>query len=56
LFCFVLFWLSFIRFYSILSACNAFVYCTSRIILGMARDGNLPQFFTRLNRFGAPYL
>ncbi|KAI8877404.1 hypothetical protein K501DRAFT_230301 [Backusella circina FSU 941] len=40
---------------SILSACNAIVYATSRIILGMARDGNLPQFFTRVNRFGAPY-
>ncbi|KAI8139578.1 amino acid permease/ SLC12A domain-containing protein [Fennellomyces sp. T-0311] len=40
---------------SVLSAANSSLYTTSRTLLGLARDGNAPQFLGRVNRFGAPF-
>lgn len=36
------------------SAGNAYTYCSSRTLYGMALDGYAPQIFTRCNRFGVP--
>ncbi|ORX54584.1 hypothetical protein DM01DRAFT_1374035 [Hesseltinella vesiculosa] len=41
---------------SVLSACNSSIYVTSRILLGMARDGNAPRIFSQTNRFGSPWI
>ena len=39
-----------------LTTFNAFVLSLSRLPYAMARDGFLPHFFTRENRFGAPWV
>lgn len=36
------------------SAGNAYTYCSSRTLYGMALDGYAPKIFTRCNRFGVP--
>lgn len=36
------------------SAGNAYTYCSSRTLYGMALDGYAPKLFTRCNRFGVP--
>ncbi|RHZ46220.1 aromatic amino acid and leucine permease [Aspergillus thermomutatus] len=38
------------------SAGNSNMLGGSRILFGMAMHGHAPRFFTRVNRFGAPYL
>ncbi|KAI8887782.1 hypothetical protein K501DRAFT_174821 [Backusella circina FSU 941] len=40
---------------SVLSAGNSMMYASTRILLGMAEDGNAPKILTRVNRFGSPY-
>lgn len=37
-----------------LSVCNSGVYCNSRMLLGLARQGNAPRLLTRVNRRGVP--
>ncbi|MFH0411749.1 amino acid permease [Corynebacterium sp. L4756] len=39
---------------ALLSAFNAQIYATSRLVFDMARDGNAPRFFTQLSRTGSP--
>lgn len=39
---------------SIFSAGNAFVYCSSRSLHGLAVDGHAPKIFLRRNRNGVP--
>ncbi|KAI8086145.1 amino acid permease/ SLC12A domain-containing protein [Halteromyces radiatus] len=41
---------------SVLSAANASVYTTSRILLGLAKDGNGPGVLASTNRFGSPWV
>lgn len=41
---------------SVLSAANSSVYTTSRTLLGLAKDGNAPRFFSKTNRFGSPWI
>ncbi|ORX54434.1 hypothetical protein DM01DRAFT_1407290 [Hesseltinella vesiculosa] len=41
---------------SVLSACNSSLYVTSRVMLGLARDGHGPQWLALTNRYGAPYV
>lgn len=36
------------------SAGNAYTYCSSRTLYGMALDGYAPKIFTRCNKFGVP--
>ncbi|KAI8877554.1 hypothetical protein K501DRAFT_260167 [Backusella circina FSU 941] len=40
---------------SVLSAANSSLYTTARTLLGLARDGNAPALFAKVNRYGAPY-
>lgn len=37
-----------------LSVCNSGVYCNSRMLLGLARQGNAPRALARVNRHGVP--
>jgi amino acid transporter len=37
------------------SAGNAFLFSGSRILYGMALDGQAPKFFAKVNRYGVPY-
>ncbi|ORY73423.1 amino acid permease/ SLC12A domain-containing protein [Leucosporidium creatinivorum] len=41
---------------SVLSAGNAFVFCSSRSLAMMARDGQAPKIFSKRNKRGVPYL
>lgn len=41
---------------SALSAGNAFLYCTSRSLYSLAKDGAAPQIFARCNRHGVPWI
>ncbi|SSD60521.1 related to General amino acid permease AGP2 [Saccharomycodes ludwigii] len=36
------------------SAGNAYTYCSSRSLYGMALDGYVPKIFTKCNRYGVP--
>ncbi|KAK3671139.1 lysine permease [Recurvomyces mirabilis] len=40
----------------VLSAANSNVYSGSRIIVGLANDGNAPQFFNKTTASGVPYV
>ncbi|TPX15989.1 uncharacterized protein E0L32_000323 [Thyridium curvatum] len=40
---------------AVLSAANSNVYCASRILLAMAREGQAPKLFARTNRHGVPW-
>ncbi|KAI8877399.1 hypothetical protein K501DRAFT_278494 [Backusella circina FSU 941] len=40
---------------SLLSAANSVVYSSSRLLLGLAQDRNMPRLLTSVNRYGAPY-
>lgn len=37
------------------SSANSFMYASSRSILALAKQGDAPKVFTRINRFGVPY-
>lgn len=39
---------------SAFSSGNAYTYCSSRTLYGMALDGYAPKIFTRCNRYGVP--
>ncbi|CAO3637978.1 unnamed protein product [Cunninghamella blakesleeana] len=39
---------------TMISAGNSGVYSSSRTLLGLSRDGFVPKFFTRVNRWGVP--
>ncbi|EDO16757.1 hypothetical protein Kpol_526p10 [Vanderwaltozyma polyspora DSM 70294] len=39
---------------SAFSAGNAYTYCSSRTLYGMALDGYAPKIFTRCNKYGVP--
>ncbi|KAI9303250.1 amino acid permease/ SLC12A domain-containing protein [Cunninghamella echinulata] len=39
---------------TMISAGNSGVYSSSRTLLGLANDGFVPKFFTRVNRWGVP--
>lgn len=40
---------------AVLSAANSNVYSSSRILVGLANEGNAPAFFSRTNVHGTPY-
>ncbi|CUM66562.1 uncharacterized protein PRCAT00004231001 [Priceomyces carsonii] len=42
-------------FLSALSSGNAFLYASSRCLVGLAKEGSAPKFFAKTNRFGTPY-
>lgn len=42
-------------FSSALSSGNAFLYASSRCLLGLAKEGSAPKLFLRTNKFGVPY-
>ncbi|MGB8418494.1 amino acid permease [Paraburkholderia sp.] len=46
--------LNFVILTAALSVYNGMVYCTSRLIFGMANQGHAPQSLTRLNKRGVP--
>ena len=37
------------------SAGNSYLFVSSRVLVGMAIDGQLPKCFARVNRQGVPY-
>jgi L-asparagine transporter-like permease len=46
--------LNFVILTATLSVYNSMVYCTSRLLYGMALEGNAPAALTRVNRRGVP--
>ncbi|SEL82742.1 aromatic amino acid transport protein AroP [Roseateles sp. YR242] len=46
--------LNFVILTAALSVYNSMVYCTSRLLYGMAREGNAPRLLTQVNRRGVP--
>jgi len=46
--------LNFVILTAALSVYNSMVYCNSRLLYGMAREGNAPRLLARVNRRGVP--
>jgi aromatic amino acid transport protein AroP len=47
--------LNFVVLTAALSVYNGMVYCNSRLLYGMARDGQAPGFLAKVNARGVPY-
>lgn len=47
--------LNFVVLTAALSVYNGMVYCNSRLLYGMARDGHAPRFLAKVNARGVPY-
>jgi aromatic amino acid transport protein AroP len=47
--------LNFVVLTAALSVYNGMVYCNSRLLYGMAREGQAPRFLARVNSRGVPY-
>jgi aromatic amino acid transport protein AroP len=48
--------LNFVVLTAALSVYNGMVYCNSRLLYGMARDGHAPRFLAKVNSRGVPYM